>query len=618
MLSVARLPRNTMMVLSLVQGLGLLLLWRAMSHETWPSQTPIVNFPLWTLVLAWPTLLLLSLEVGNAKRIFGLVSGFSGVLVLLAIYVGLQSSPANAFPIYSLVGAYAGTLVIACFKALMYLQQRAAGLPLTYEILFALSWRNFLVASFAGAFTAGVGGLLALWGALFHTLGIDFFRELFSQDWFLFPLLAVAFGAGVSIFRSLTGVLDGIVSLLEGLIRLLLPLVIAIMTIFLAALPFTGLTPLWETGKGTALLLWLNAITLFFINAVYQTGRHAPYPEIVHRLLYPGVALLPAVAALALYGLYLRVDQYGWTVERCWGLAVAVLLAMFSAGYLWEIARRRATWTNGLARVNITMGWVIVALMLLVNSPLLDFRSISLASQLKRIDSGELELREFDFDYTRTHLARPGFLKLQALTEQLKVSDPELAERISGNRGQYRPLGEAPEDFWGRVTYRPQRFDVPEGVKTLIDSSLKLRQEHEDAFDRDIAHPGRVIHMGGSFPVFGPEGGILVEGGFPLFELALGFYQDPVFIQVDLNDDDVLEYVLLSSGRDSGHVVGLCFYLADGVWNYRRVARVSPSLTAGARIPEVDVANALHQGEIEATGPAFQDLKIGDLILQVR
>ena len=99
---------------------------------------------------------------------------------------------------------------------------------------------------------------------------------------------------GVLIFRHLVNLIDGITGLLEGLMRLLLPLVVVIV---LATLPFTGLAPLWETGNGTGLLLWLNALVQFSINAVCQTGRDPPYPPAVHRALCPGIALLPVSSA---------------------------------------------------------------------------------------------------------------------------------------------------------------------------------------------------------------------------------------------------------------------------------------------------------------------------------
>ena len=64
--------------------------------------------------------------------------------------------------------------------------------------------------------------------------------------------------------------------------RLLLPLVLAVVAAFLVALPFTGLAPLWGTGNGTALLMALNALALFFVNAAYQTGEKSPYPPSIH------------------------------------------------------------------------------------------------------------------------------------------------------------------------------------------------------------------------------------------------------------------------------------------------------------------------------------------------
>lgn len=600
-----------MLALSLVQGLVLLLLWRAMTNETWPSQTPLVNFPLWTFSIAWPLLLLLSLEVGNTLRVVRLAGAFSAILVLLAVYIGWQATPFGEFPVGSMLAIFIATLTVACFKALMYMQQRAAGLPLTYEVLFAFSWRNFLVTALAAAFMGGVGGLLALWASLFQAIGIDFFKELFSEDWFLFPALAVAFGIGVFIFRNLTRVIDSVTSLLAGLMRLLLPLVVLIMVLFLAALPFTGLAPLWETGRGTSLLLWLNAATLFFINSVYQTGRQTPYPDLVHRLLCPGIALLPIVSVLALYGLYLRVDQYGWSVARCWGLTVAVLLGLFSCGYLWGIIRRRWDWAENLPRVNIVMGGAVLALMLLVNSPLLDFRSISLASQVGRVEAGELEWREFDFDYVSRRLGRPGFLELQTLVAQLAVSDPELAERISRMIEPVR-LGkiETPDDFWERVTYRPQRFDVPADLQRLIErgfhrpslgtGSVILRQGGADTSDRDN---GRTTEIADEDTLPGPD-------------VDLTRYRNPVFIQVDLNDDGVLEYALVSA-TDGSWALGWCFYLADGVWDYRRLSLVFPSPAEDAGAWEADLSDVLRHGEIETVGPAFRDLKIGGLILEL-
>ena len=458
------LPRNLMVVVAFGQGLVLLLLWRALTDEVWPSQTPAVNLPLWTLAVTAPTLFLLTVEANNLKRAALFVAAFCAALALLAVYVGWQASPVGAFPAGSLIAVFVLTMLVACFKGAMYLQQFAARETVSYRTLFTRSWRNFGVFGLAWVLTGGVALVLTLWGALFAVIGIDFFRELFTKDWFLFPVLAVAFGLGVFIFRRLTRVIDGVTSLLEGLMRLLLPLTAAVVAIFLAALPFTGLAPLWETGNGTALLMALNAITLFAVNGVYQTDRYTPYPLFVHRPLYVCIALLPAVSALAVYGLSLRVMQYGWTVERCWALTLALLLAAFSLGYTWSIARRRDRWPAGLAQVNVAMGWVVLGVMLLVNTPLLDFRAISLASQFGRVEAGEIALRDFDFRYAREHLARPGWLRMQALAKEYEESDPELAELIrSGTR-----IGRG-DRIWESITLRPEPFEIPEDLREMIE-----------------------------------------------------------------------------------------------------------------------------------------------------
>ena len=579
-----QLRRNTMILLSLGQGLALLFLWRAATGEFWPAQTPTVNFPLWTIALVWPTLLLFTMEHGNTARAVKLISLFTALLALLAAYVGWQASPYDAFPIHSLVFICAVTLAIANFKALVYLQPLAARRPCDYGVLFACSWRNFLVAALAAALALGVHAILLLWSALFSAIGIEFFSDLFAEDWFLFPVLCVAFGVGIFIFRSLTHLIDGITGLLEGLMRLLLPLVLAVAAGFLGALPFTGLAPLWGTGHGTGLLLWLSAFALFFVNAVYQTGDRSPYPPIVHRVLMIGVALLPFICALALLGLYLRIAQYGLTVERCWGVAVALLLTMFSTGYAWGIVRRRSNWPQTLARTNTVTGWVVLGLMLAVNSPLLDFRSISVANQFARVDAGDLDLADFDFHYARRHLARPAYMKMQALIEEFESSDPALAEHIRNPEpvhGAPRQASARVRDaFWKQVIYRPERFDVPAQLRSAIEAA-----------------------------------GIL-----PLFKS--GQYI-PLLVRADLNDDGTPEYTMLGvetaqrtilGVKTPGRVVlGDAYYLEDGEWKTADLIMRHP-------MPNTPEQPDPRHGAIEVVDPppAFKHLKIGELIVEVR
>ena len=554
------LPRNLMVVVAFAQGLALLLLWRAMTHEVWPSQTPALSVPLWTVAITAPTLFLLTVEAGNLKRAALFVGAFCAALALLGVYIGWQASPIGAFPTGPLIATFVLTILVACFKGAMYLQQLAARETIRYPALFTRSWRNFLVFGLSWALTAGVALVLALWGALFAVIGIDWFKDLFTKDWFLFPVLTAAFGLGILVFRRLTRVIDGVTSLLEGLMRLLLPLTAAVVAIFLGALPFTGLAPLWDTGNGTALLMALNAITLFTVNAVYQADRHKPYPLFVHRPLYVCVALLPVVSALSVYGLSLRVVQYGWTVERCWALTLALLFGAFSVGYTWSIVRHRDRWPAALGRVNVTLGWVVLGTMLLVNTPFLDFRAISLASQFGRVEAGEIALEDFDFRYARRHLGRPAWQRFQAQQDEYETRDPALAARIAD---AWNPDAAPDRDPRDMVVYRPGAFELPAGLRETIEGQWHYNDDST---------------------------------------LAL--------VRIDLDGDGRPEYAWLGAdaGSEPGYVWGTLYRRDGGAWTRYRLEEAKRWGSNGAE--------ALRRGVVEAADPELPDLRVGDFVLR--
>lgn len=466
----AELPRAGLLGVSLLQGIALYLLYRSEEHDLWPSASPLWAFPLWTLALLAPLLLLLTVTRQNLRRAAMMTAGFAVILGLLATYIGWQAEPHGEFRTGSLIFTFSASIALATFKALMYLQQRADREPLTYAVLFTHSWRNFLVGVLGAIFTGIFWLILLLWGALFAVIEIDFFKELFEEPWFIIPVLAVAFGIGALLFRELTSIIDSITRILHRLIKLLLPLVALVSTIFVAALPFTGVQPLWDTGNGTALLLWLLAATLFFVNAVYQDGRESdPYPVVLHRAIYIALCVTPLVAGLAFYGLWLRIVQYGLTVERCWGLVTWLVLALFAVGYVVGILRRRDDWTHDLAQVNRAMGLVVLAIMLAANSPLLDFRKLSLSSQLDRVDNGDIELADFDFWYALQHLGRPGYLAVEAMKTDVGDGDPELLALMENPQPSWNQRAPTPVP-WDELQYWPEPFDLDDDLRALIEA----------------------------------------------------------------------------------------------------------------------------------------------------
>lgn len=568
-------PRLALMLLiSLAQGFALFLLWRAAENQVWPSQTPMANFPLWTIAVALPLLLLLGLEDRNQRKAAMFVGLFAALLALLGIYIGRQVTPFGEFPPDSIIATFILPLILGCFLALLFLRPAVLGRAPDYAEVFSDSWRNALVAALSWALTLGVFGVMMLWGELFRVIGIEFFIDLFTEDWFLFPVLSVAVGLGIFIFRGLANVIGGITSLLQGLMWLLLPLVLTVTVLFLGALPFTGLQPLWDTGNGTALLMALNLFALFAVNAVYQRGDREPYPLQVHRLLCIGIALLPVISLLALYGLYLRVDQYGWTVARCWALTISLLITMFSLGYASNVIRNRERWSGKLASVNQPMAMLMLALILLVNSPLLDFRKISLASQQNRVEQGEITLEQFDFFDARENMGRPAYLWMQEIIEENRESNPGLAQLaleparptfVATTSDTFERL-----DIRGWATYRPEPFPVPDDLAQAMQTSVVAAY-------------------------IDPE---------TLNELVL--------FRADLDGDGAAEYILAASLSvpvvNTRQLIVSGFREEDDGWRELNFFPYPDFPAGGPQIMET---------EIQVVTPQFNNLQVGDIVLRV-
>jgi hypothetical protein len=424
------IPALLLILIALVQGLVLLLLHQSIEFKFWPHNDPAWLFCFYAIAFTAPTMLLLGLTQDKLLALSKWVLPFSLFVGVLGFYIGSQATPLAHVRFETLLFALVVTLGIAVFKALMYTQQFISGEPFSYSNLFCWSWRNFLTLALALLFALCVWGVLMLWAGLFKAIKIDFFWNLFTERWFYYPALATAQGFGVLIFRRLSHVIDTIMRLQQALMKFLLVLLVLVSIMFLGGLLIAGLNPLWDSG-GSHLILWMQALMLFFVNAVYQDdAAERPYHRWVHRFIYLGVALLPIYSAISFYGLMLRIDQYGWSLARCWGMLIWLFLTLFSLGYLWGIVRRRDNWLQQLSRVNVTMGLVVLGGMLIVNSPLLDFRKITVASQMQRLAAGQIEADDFDVYYFRNQLARPGYEALQTIQQNYAQSNPELVLRI--------------------------------------------------------------------------------------------------------------------------------------------------------------------------------------------
>ena len=324
-------------------------------------------------------------------------------------------------------------------------------------------------------------------------------------------------------------------------------------------------------------MLWLLAVMLFFTNAVYQDGRGAqPYPLVVHRLIYCGLLSLPFVSGLALYGLSLRVGQYGWTVSRCWALLVWALLTLFAIGYVIGILRRRDAWTANLARVNTAMGLLVLVLMLLVNSPLLDFRKITVASQLARVDAGRISVHELDYYYFERELARPGYLARNSIREQA-ADDPELLALLENPQPLWNAV-ELMENGAHPLEVRPADLVVPEPIRRMIErESLASTSVRRHAGKTDL----------------------------PAYRSLL--------VEVDLDDDGQPDYLFVrlrqhaDLDEERPRLSQAIHFYREGERWHRRLLSADPEQSEGS------LYEALTTGEAKRLEPRFKDLDIGGI-----
>lgn len=567
----SQLPKSFIIILAVLQAIALTLLYSSIENNVWPATSPTWLVSLITFSMSFPLLMLMTVNKNNIKTSLLLILPFSLLLSLLGAYVGFQQEPQEYVSNNTLMSVFIFTSLIAGFKGLMYIQQFGSSENVSYSRLFKLSWRNFIIFGECWLFVLIFWGILNLGAALFDILDIEFFSELLINEWFWIPTLTLAFAFASVIFRKLLNIEDNIAFLLQTLIKFLLPVLSVISLGFLATLPFTGLNKLWETGSGSLLVMWLQVLTLFFVNTVYKDDSSVrPYHMLLHRLVFISVALLPVYSVISAYGIYLRVEQHGLTVDRCWGILIWFLLACFSFSYLVGIITKRDNWLEPLSKINIVMGWVVLVSMLAVNSPLLNFQSLSTNSQIARLDADKVTIEKFDYYYFEHSLGRQGYLAMQLLKQKIETSHPEqyaIIDRMYVNNEFALTLEHTVDDFIERSVFWPSQALIPQGLIEAVFSEQHF-------YDRNS----------------------LKEHTY-------------YFIGMDLNKDDELDFIVIDESNEN---ISAYFWLFDmGKWRSRYMNVENPEEIRYLK-------SMIDNNELSLVEPEYSNLKIGDVVFKVR
>jgi hypothetical protein len=193
------------------------------------------------------------------------------------------------------------------------------------------------------------------------------------------------------------------------------------------------------------------------------------------------LAVLP-LAVIAAVSLGLRIDQYGWTPERMWGVvAVAVALVYGAVGWL-AVGRGRANFDDLLRPLQTKLALGVCGIALLLALPIIDFGAISANSQMARFVAGRTPPADFDWQAMAFEFGPVGRRKLEQIArsgslEQRKLATAALASktRFDVQTDVARTASLANLDRFLRVV--PEGGSVPPELRDAIAASQLCRTD---------------------------------------------------------------------------------------------------------------------------------------------
>jgi len=289
-----------------------------------------------------------------------------------------------------------------------------------YERLFNLTWRNAVLTVVSLALTGVFFGVFAAGAGLLKLIGINQMWNLLETQGFQLVMGQAAFGSAFALGLARARMLVVMRHFWLSLTAWLLPLVLLFVVVWVAMLPFTGLSLLLETRHAAVLLLGMTFMGINFANSVYQDGRASnplgPWLSRLARWVWP---VLLVVVAVAGWALWLRVQHRGWSADRIWAALVWLLAAMYTLGYSISAWKRGSAWMPGIGQTNAFTACVAAVSLCLLLSPWLNADNLAVRSQLARLDDGRVAPQEFDFSmvHRNTSYGRPALEALAARSD---------------------------------------------------------------------------------------------------------------------------------------------------------------------------------------------------------
>ncbi|WP_312742334.1 DUF4153 domain-containing protein [Cedecea neteri] len=331
----------------------------------------------------------------NSLRFWGLALLPLPIVALMSGWVNWTTQGLESWNRHDIVLGYLCSLAAMLFLALPWLQGRLhsnrgwGG----WQVFYGQLWRNGITLLLTGLLVLFFWGVLALWAGLFKLVDITFFDRLFfSSSAFAWVATCTAAALAVTLCRDQVRAINAVKHFFSVFATGLLPLLSLISLMFLATLPVVGLGSISLHFSCNALLNTLTLVVMGTAAVAYHPERETrPYPALLDGAIKLTLLLSPVYALLASYALWLRVSSYGWTPARVYAALITFTVLVWAFGYVVTLVRQRREPVLQPGVINRAVLLLALAMLVAVNSPLLDPYRISVNNQMARYHSGILK-----------------------------------------------------------------------------------------------------------------------------------------------------------------------------------------------------------------------------------
>lgn len=400
-----------------------------------------------------------------------------------------------------------------------------------YPSLFLQAWSIVVRYVAAWAFTGLVWVVILLSDRMLGIVGLTVINDLLAIEVVPFVVTGAIVGLAMAVVHELADLLSPYVVL--RLFRLLLPVVLVVMTVFLLALPFRGLSGLFQDWSPALVLLAMVAAGILLVSiAIDQSDADATSSPFLRLAAQAQALVLPVVAGFGAWAVWLRVAQYGWTPERVFVALVAAMAVAYGVIYAVAVLRRGA-WMARIRAGNLRMALAVIALAALWLTPVLNAERISARDQLARFEAGRTLVEALDIAAIG-RWGKAGAAVIAALEEKAKAPGQEaLAARLANPGAEPGMSGDKRAEMVADLTsLMPLQPASATGTRDMI---LAAMQEYElstwlDACKRVLTdgRPGCVMAVADLLPTMPGEEAmvVLVEAGDYVQVYGLYFLAD--------------------------------------------------------------------------------------------